>query len=127
MVFALAAVLAACGDDDNANKTNDAGAAQSAAATTVATKPSGGASATAAASNAGSGSGRIADLRSFEYEMSFTGLTELIGAVSGTGTAPPNAGEVKIKGAYKGPDRASFTMNLGGQELTNVIIGNQQW
>lgn len=113
-MLALAAVFAACGDDDDASSPE-----------TAATRQSG--ESTAAASSGGSDRGLIGNLRSFEYEMSFSGMADLIGSVGGGTGSAPNAADVKITGAYKSPDRSTFTMNLGGQELTNIIIGAQQW
>lgn len=111
--LAFTALAVACGDDDDdKDKGNDEGAKATATA--------------AKASDQKSGGGKIADLKSFEYEMSIAGLGNLIGAPGGAGPGGV-AGEFSVKGAYKAPDRASSTIKIAGQELSNIVIGKEQW
>lgn len=112
LTLALGAALIGCGGGDDGKKSDQAPAAS-------ATEKGGGAA-----------TSKLANLKGFEYDMTISGFGELLGAAGGTspGTAGPAAsGEFKVKGAYQAPDRSSFTLNLGGQELSNVIIGKDQW
>lgn len=116
--LAFSAAFVACGDDDDDDKGEKATA--TATASPRATERAGG--------QQGGRAGNIADLKSFEYQMTITGLADLVGALGAApGAGAPPSGEFKVKGAYKAPDRASFTMTIAGQELSSVVIGKDQW